>query len=105
MLGIKYNIFSRPKTTFDYVLHRLTRFDSRTGLLSAGLPLAIMMGTMITVGTIVIDKQFELRDMRIKSMTNRELQNEREHKMMEKFLRKEDTENYENKPVPRPEEL
>jgi hypothetical protein len=80
----------------------MTRFDARTGLLTAGLPLGIMMVTMITVGTIIIDKQFELRDMRVQSITNRELQNEREHKIMTKLLKKEDNDDYENKPVPPP---
>jgi len=100
MFGIKYQIFSRSKTRLDFVVHRLRRFDSRTGMLSAGLPLTVIMTALIGVSTIIIDKQFEMRTTRGKTVTDREMQNEREDRMMEAVLAKSDEE-YVNRPTPK----
>ena len=68
-------------------------------MLTAGLPLAVTMVASITVSTIILDRQFELRDMRARSMSLREATLEEEHKAMREFL-KGTEDDYEMKVIP-----
>eukprot|EP00441_Pelagodinium_beii_P042531 CAMPEP_0197649746 /NCGR_PEP_ID=MMETSP1338-20131121/29587_1 /TAXON_ID=43686 ORGANISM="Pelagodinium beii, Strain RCC1491" /NCGR_SAMPLE_ID=MMETSP1338 /ASSEMBLY_ACC=CAM_ASM_000754 /LENGTH=64 /DNA_ID=CAMNT_0043224009 /DNA_START=157 /DNA_END=348 /DNA_ORIENTATION=- len=57
------------------------------------------MAATITVTTIIIDKQFELRDMRARSISRREASLEEEHQAMREFLKGTEDE-YEMKSIP-----
>jgi len=102
MFGLRYQIFSRPKTKIDYWKNRLQRFDNKTGFISATMPLTVIMTVMIAAGTLMIDKQFEVRNTRSKTLSERELQHEREHKIVENMLANNLQDDYENKSLPPP---
>mmetsp|Transcript_86976 Transcript_86976/g.246256 ORF Transcript_86976/g.246256 Transcript_86976/m.246256 type:complete len:110 (-) Transcript_86976:208-537(-) len=100
MLGIKFDVFRRTQNPFiRYWWRRVQRFEERTGMLTAGLPLAVTMIASLTVSTIILDRQFELRDMRARSMSLREATLEEEHKAMQEFLKGTEDE-YEMKVIP-----
>mmetsp|Transcript_74118 Transcript_74118/g.171924 ORF Transcript_74118/g.171924 Transcript_74118/m.171924 type:complete len:109 (+) Transcript_74118:36-362(+) len=89
MLGVKYNVFRRaqshPKVRFMW--RRMLRFDEQTGMLTAGMPLAVTMVAMIAVSTVILDRQLELRDLRARSLSQREASLEEEHQAMREFLK------------------
>ncbi|CAK9108315.1 Hypothetical protein SCF082_LOCUS50384 [Durusdinium trenchii] len=101
MLGIKYDIFRKaqsfPLLRFWY--RRAVRFDERSGLLTAGLPLLVTLFAAISVTTTILDRQFEMRDMRARSVSRREQSLEEEHQAMREFLKGTEDE-YEMKQIP-----
>ncbi|CAE7453221.1 unnamed protein product, partial [Symbiodinium microadriaticum] len=101
MLGIKYDVFKRAQS-FPFVRYwwrRALRFDERTGMLTAGIPLTIALFASITVTTIILDRQFELRDLRARTISQREATLEEEHRAMREFLKGTEDE-YEMKEIP-----
>ncbi|CAE8590370.1 unnamed protein product [Polarella glacialis] len=101
MLGIKFDLFKRAQSfpLFTFWWRRMKRFDERTGMLTAGIPLTVTLFATITVTTIILDRQFELRDMRARSISRREANLEEEHKAMREFLKGTEDE-YEMKQIP-----
>merc|ERR1719436_2262449 len=101
MLGIRYDVFRRAQShrLFRFYYRRVKRFDEQTGLLSAGLPLAVTMLATLTVSTVILDRQLELRDMRARSISAREASLEQEHQAMREFLKGTEDE-YEMKVIP-----
>lgn len=75
-LGCKY---SRYK-------FRVLRFDRRTGFFSAGLPMTLLLVSTIAAGTLIIDKQMEVRYWRRQSLSERELQIQDQHQQLMRFL-------------------
>ena len=78
---------------------KLWKMDEKTGLFSAAFPLAVMMVAGIGTTTLIMDRQWEFRDNRAKSLTNREYEQEEERKVMEAAFKRAD-EHFENVPVP-----
>mmetsp|Transcript_75914 Transcript_75914/g.167533 ORF Transcript_75914/g.167533 Transcript_75914/m.167533 type:complete len:109 (-) Transcript_75914:161-487(-) len=101
MLGIKYNVFRKAQSfpLLRYWYRRAVRFDERSGLLTAGLPLTVTLFAAITVTTIILDRQLEMRDMRARSISRREATLEEEHRAMREFLKGTEDE-YEMKQIP-----
>merc|ERR1712151_650491 len=89
MLGVKHNVFkyAHGHPFFRYYWRRIKRFDERTGMLTAGIPLSIIMVATITVATVIIDRQMELRDMRQRTISQREANLEEEHEALREFLK------------------
>mmetsp|Transcript_22876 Transcript_22876/g.45065 ORF Transcript_22876/g.45065 Transcript_22876/m.45065 type:complete len:131 (+) Transcript_22876:83-475(+) len=71
-------------------VHRMQRFDHRTGLLSSGIPLFIIMASSTAVMTLMMDRQFELRDLRVRSIGQREMALQEEHDNLMRFLSETD---------------
>mmetsp|Transcript_97597 Transcript_97597/g.119545 ORF Transcript_97597/g.119545 Transcript_97597/m.119545 type:complete len:109 (-) Transcript_97597:161-487(-) len=101
MLGIKYNVFRKAQSfpLLRYWYRRAVRFDERSGMLTAGLPLLVTLFAAITVTTIILDRQLEMRDMRARSISKREATLEEEHQAMREFLKGTEDE-YEMKKIP-----
>jgi len=101
MLGVRYEVFRKAQNNryLRYWWRRALRFDERTAMLSAGFPLAITMVASITVSTVIIDRQFELRYLRQQTLSQREASLEEEHAAMREFLKGTEDE-YEMKQVP-----
>mmetsp|Transcript_84480 Transcript_84480/g.176798 ORF Transcript_84480/g.176798 Transcript_84480/m.176798 type:complete len:109 (-) Transcript_84480:46-372(-) len=101
MLGVRHDVFKRAQSHpwIRYWWRRSVRFDKRTGMLSAGIPLSITMIVTIAAATIMIDRQFELRDMRARTISKREASLEEEHEAMREFLKGTEDE-YEMKAIP-----
>eukprot|EP00443_Scrippsiella_acuminata_P026064 CAMPEP_0115310126 /NCGR_PEP_ID=MMETSP0270-20121206/74633_1 /TAXON_ID=71861 /ORGANISM="Scrippsiella trochoidea, Strain CCMP3099" /LENGTH=66 /DNA_ID=CAMNT_0002728865 /DNA_START=93 /DNA_END=293 /DNA_ORIENTATION=- len=57
------------------------------------------MVVTITLSTIMIDRQFELRDLRARTLSHREASLEEEHRAMREFLKGTEDE-YEMKRIP-----
>eukprot|EP00411_Alexandrium_monilatum_P075601 CAMPEP_0175559384 /NCGR_PEP_ID=MMETSP0096-20121207/36373_1 /TAXON_ID=311494 /ORGANISM="Alexandrium monilatum, Strain CCMP3105" /LENGTH=120 /DNA_ID=CAMNT_0016862583 /DNA_START=15 /DNA_END=378 /DNA_ORIENTATION=- len=89
MLGVKYNVFRRAQSHpwARYYWRRMLRFDDQTGMVTAGFPLAITMLATITVSTIILDRQLELRDLRARTLSQHEASLEEEHQAMREFLK------------------
>mmetsp|Transcript_31099 Transcript_31099/g.71063 ORF Transcript_31099/g.71063 Transcript_31099/m.71063 type:complete len:117 (+) Transcript_31099:38-388(+) len=101
MLGIKHRVFEHAHghPLLRYVWRRLLRFDTQTGLITCGLPMVLTMAASITVGTLILDRQAEMRYWRKKSLSVREDTLEREHQALREFLK--DTEDeYEMVKIP-----
>ena len=75
------------------------KYDEKTGLFSAALPLGVIMVAGIMTTTLIMDRQWEFRDNRSKSLTNREFEQEEERKAMEAAFKRAD-DHFENVPVP-----
>eukprot|EP00927_Polykrikos_kofoidii_P076039 TRINITY_DN72727_c0_g1_i1.p1 TRINITY_DN72727_c0_g1~~TRINITY_DN72727_c0_g1_i1.p1 ORF type:complete len:116 (+),score=18.12 TRINITY_DN72727_c0_g1_i1:107-454(+) len=101
MLGLRHDVFKRATGNpfIRYWWRRTLRFDRQTGLLSAGIPLAVTMVATITVATVILDRQFELRDMRQRTISRNEATLEEEHKALRDFLKGTEDE-YEMKQIP-----
>merc|ERR1740121_1213941 len=101
MLGVKFNVFRQAQALpiVRYYYRRIKRFDEQTGMISAGLPLAVTMLATLTVSTVILDRQLELRDMRERSISAREASLEQEHQAMRDFLKGTEDE-YEMKTIP-----
>eukprot|EP00929_Paragymnodinium_shiwhaense_P112502 TRINITY_DN80761_c0_g1_i1.p1 TRINITY_DN80761_c0_g1~~TRINITY_DN80761_c0_g1_i1.p1 ORF type:complete len:121 (-),score=19.04 TRINITY_DN80761_c0_g1_i1:103-465(-) len=101
MLGVKHEVFQRAlgNRWLRYYWRRIVRFDKNNGLLSAGMPLAVTMAAMLTVTTVVLDRQYELRDLRARSMSRHEANLEEEHQALREFLKGTEDE-YEMKQIP-----
>mmetsp|Transcript_44877 Transcript_44877/g.83882 ORF Transcript_44877/g.83882 Transcript_44877/m.83882 type:complete len:117 (-) Transcript_44877:76-426(-) len=101
MLGVRYDVFKRAHghPLARYAWRRIKRFDERTGMLTAGLPLGVTLLATITVSTIILDRQLELRDLRQRTITQRELSLEQEHEALREFLKGTEDE-YEMKKIP-----
>mmetsp|Transcript_24532 Transcript_24532/g.38469 ORF Transcript_24532/g.38469 Transcript_24532/m.38469 type:complete len:117 (+) Transcript_24532:136-486(+) len=101
MLGVKHSVFkyAHGHPLLRHCWRRMQRFDQQTGLLTAGMPLTIIMFATISVTTVIIDRQLELRDMRVRTVSQREQNLEEEHKAMREFLKGTEDE-YEMKQIP-----
>jgi len=89
------------KTTWR-LKRRAIDFDKRFGFFSAGLPLGCLMIATIAAGTFLLDKQFELRELRVKSIGYREQRLEEEYAEMNRFLSQTiPPESLHNEPIPR----
>ncbi|CEM06723.1 unnamed protein product [Vitrella brassicaformis CCMP3155] len=80
------------RSLYKYSRKRAKRFDKRTGLLSAGVPSLVMLFVATAAGVVVIDRQFEIRDLRVRSIGQRELSLQEEHDRMVKFLNESEKE-------------
>eukprot|EP00928_Gymnodinium_smaydae_P084816 TRINITY_DN68099_c0_g1_i1.p3 TRINITY_DN68099_c0_g1~~TRINITY_DN68099_c0_g1_i1.p3 ORF type:complete len:118 (+),score=22.09 TRINITY_DN68099_c0_g1_i1:92-445(+) len=101
MLGVRHEVFSRAQRhpLLRYWWRRTLRFDKQTGMLTAGIPLAVTMVATIAVSTVILDRQLELRDMRQRTLSQREQSLEDEQRALRTFLK--DTEDeYEMKVIP-----
>mmetsp|Transcript_36519 Transcript_36519/g.97264 ORF Transcript_36519/g.97264 Transcript_36519/m.97264 type:complete len:114 (-) Transcript_36519:426-767(-) len=101
MLGVNHNVFRKAQSHpwARYYWRRLLRFDRQSGMLTAGIPLTLTMLVTITVSTVILDRQFELRDMRQRTLSFREASLEEEHAAMREFL-KGTEDDYEMKSIP-----
>lgn len=89
MLGIKHDIFRKAQSNWwiRYWWRRTVRFERQTGLLTAGLPLTVIMVATLGLTTVILDRQFEIRDMRQRSLSAREASLEQEHEALREFLK------------------
>merc|ERR1719217_2025902 len=94
MLGVRVNVFNKNlgNSLLKYWWRRIKHWDERTGMISAAIPLSITMVAGITVSTIILDRQFELRDLRQRSISHREATLEQEHQALREFLSKTEDE-------------
>eukprot|EP00389_Voromonas_pontica_P010714 GDKH01016331.1.p1 GENE.GDKH01016331.1~~GDKH01016331.1.p1 ORF type:complete len:119 (+),score=9.81 GDKH01016331.1:202-558(+) len=103
----RFPIVRWARKKYDRVYKKTVRFDRKTGYLSAGIPMFTVIAVTTSVGTMMMDKQFELRDLRHRSVSMRELSLQEEHDRLADFLRDTDAaENLDNSvPVPTRREL
>ena len=52
-----------------------------------GLPMFILLASTITAGTLILDKQMEVRYWRRQSLSERELQQQEQHQQLLDFLK------------------
>ena len=83
-------------------MRRLMDLDSRYGLFTVVIPLAIVSYGTIFIGCIAMDRQKELRWFRVQSISRRELEMEEEREEMMRILAIGD--DYENQPAPQMED-
>lgn len=81
---------------------RMQKFDKRTSYISSGIPLFIILTATVSVTTLVMDKQFELRDYRVRSLGVREMVLEEENRKLAEFLTKTDGLDDLNNSIPLP---
>ncbi|EPR60595.1 putative transmembrane protein [Toxoplasma gondii RUB] len=92
---------------FDKVKQSVYNFDRRTGIITVAIPFSLVMLTTVGTGTIVIDRQFELRSLRRQSVSHREHEQEEQRKQFLKFLSQTSpTDQLDNSvPVPRDSQI
>lgn len=97
----------RVDQTFNKVKETVCKFDRRTGILTVAIPFSLVMLTTVGTGTLVIDRQFELRSLRKQSVSQREHEQEEQRKQFLQFLAQTDpTERLDNSvPVPRDSQM
>eukprot|EP00400_MALV-I_sp_L67-5_P000376 gene376-488_t len=98
-MKVKYYIrlFHWYKRNFKRIL---ADKEARFGMLTLMVPLATIMITTFSVATFVIDKQFQLRFFRAKSVSIREHSLQEEHEVLAQMLSVTEEE-FDNKAVPR----
>ncbi|PFH36355.1 hypothetical protein BESB_045470 [Besnoitia besnoiti] len=93
----------RIDRSFGRVKEKVCKFDRRTGIVTVAIPFALVMVTTVGTGTLVIDRQFELRSLRRQSVSQRQHEQEEQRKQFLQFLAQTDpAERLDNSvPVPR----
>ena len=80
-------------------VRRLLNLDERYGAFTVVLPLAVVCYTVIYVGVLALDRQKELRWLRVQSISKRELAMQEERATLEAMLLKvEDDYDYKTPP-------
>ena len=77
----------------------MMRLDDRYGAFTVVIPLAVVCYTVIYVGCLALDRQKELRWLRVQSVSKREFQLQEERDTLEAMLSQTE-DNYELKPTP-----
>ncbi|CDJ63552.1 hypothetical protein, conserved [Eimeria necatrix] len=77
---------SRFRCTYTRYKFKVLRFDRRTGFFSAGLPMALLVGSTVAAGTFILDKQMEVRYWRRQTVSERELQQQQQQQQLLLFL-------------------
>jgi hypothetical protein len=67
-------------------VRKLVSLDDRYGLFTVVLPLAVVCYTVIYVGVMALDRQKELRWLRVQSVSKRELALQEERELLEAVL-------------------
>ena len=87
MLGVKFNVF-RQATWLENLFLRAKKYDYRTGMLTAGLPMFATITVLWGVSIVIMDQQLEMAHKRLQTVTQRELTLQQEHESLKKFLYK-----------------
>eukprot|EP01066_Platyproteum_vivax_P008454 Platyproteum_vivax@DN3549_c0_g1_i1.p1 len=91
-----------PIRVSKYLYMRAAKYERRTSMISAGVPFVFIMVTCTTIGTIVMDRQAELRYLRTQSLGQREHTLEEEHERVMEFLKAADDYDHLDNSVPIP---
>ena len=67
-------------------VRKLVSLDDRYGLFTVVLPMGVVCYTVIYVGVLALDRQKELRWLRVQSVSKRELALQEERDMLEAML-------------------
>jgi len=80
-------------------VRKLANLDERYGLFTVVIPMAVVCYTVVYVGVLALDRQKELRWLRVQSVSKRELAMQEERALLEAMLLQTDDE-YEFKAPP-----
>ena len=93
----------RPSWIRNYI-RKFKEHDDRYGTFTVTAPLSLVTYAFIYVGCIAMDRQKELRWLRVQSISHRDLEMEEEREVLEDFLAKTE-EDYEMKQPPNVNEM